>query len=93
MDSHVGSVGGLGIGIRIRLEQHGLLVEIVDANANDSLAVAVVIVSELRELLACDEEVGCPWDSRSSVSGSSIADRAHSIQCSLILRTNSLKIF
>ena len=49
-------IGGLRIGLRIGFEQHRLLVEAADPDADDGPAVAVMIVAELRELLAGDEE-------------------------------------
>src|SRR5438270_9875846 len=49
-------VCGLRIGLGTGLEQHRLLVEAAGADANHCLAVPVVVVAELRELLAGDEE-------------------------------------
>src|SRR3954447_4110723 len=51
-----GEIGGLRIGAGIGFEQHRLLVEAARPDADDGAAVAVMIVAELRELLAGDEE-------------------------------------
>ena len=45
-----------GIGRRVGFEQHRLLVEAAGADADDGLAVAVMVGAELRELLSRDEE-------------------------------------
>jgi hypothetical protein len=42
--------------LRVGFEQHRLLVEAADPYANHGPAIAVMVVSELRELLARDEE-------------------------------------
>src|SRR5258708_16323138 len=49
-------IGWLRIGLWVRFEQHRLLVETAGLDANHRAAVAVMIVAELRELLAGDEE-------------------------------------
>src|SRR5437764_14844401 len=58
-------VGWLRIGVRIRFEQHRLFVQAAYPHADDGLAVAVMIVPELGELLAGNEEgrlaVGGPF--------------------------------
>src|SRR5438270_6740608 len=49
-------IGWLRIGLGIGFEQHRLLVEAAGLHADDGAAVAVMIITELRELLAGDEE-------------------------------------
>src|SRR5579884_2243649 len=53
-------IGGPGIGLGIGFEEHRLLVQAADPDANDRLAVAMMIVAELRELLAGNEEGRLP---------------------------------
>jgi hypothetical protein len=86
-------ISGLGIGSGIGFEQHRLLVETAGPDADDGAAVAVMVVAELRELLAGDEE------GRLTVGGPLLALRkversgADSLEWTAHRLTNSLKIF
>src|SRR4051794_25194960 len=51
-------IGWAGISLWIGIEQHCLLVEAADSNADHRPAVPMMIVAELRELLPADEEGG-----------------------------------
>src|SRR4051794_8214363 len=86
-------VRGLRIGARVGLQQHRLLVKVADADTDDRQAIAVMIVTELSELLARDEERGLPV--REALLGvwQLQRRRAYTVQSRAHRLTNSLRSF
>src|SRR4029079_4162868 len=76
----------------IRLDQHRLLIEAADADADDRPGVAMVVVAELRELLAGYEEGRLPVRHPLLGSGKSEGGLAHAGEGIDHRATNSVRI-